>query len=315
MATRPVRSRVYRNHHLDSRRWDRIALRPDDIIISTSYKAGTTWTQRIVSLLIFGSAPLPRTLGQLSPWVDARFIPVPIEDLSADLAGRSHRRFMKSHLPLDALPWDDRVKYIYVGRDGRDVFMSLCNHWGAHTDTAYRLLNSGPEFVGEPFPRCPGDVHALFDNWIHRASFPWEHDGWPYWSHFYHADSFWKFRVCPNIHFLHYADLKADLAGEMRRLAAFLELPVEEDVLPSLVAKAGFEAMKREAAERAEFDLMFEGGAGRFFFKGTNGRWKGVLTPAELGEYDNVVARALTPSCAAWLERGRAAGDPKTLAD
>ena len=60
-------------------------------------------------------------------------------------------------------------------------------------------------------------------------------------------------------------------------------------------------------------DLVFEGGTDRFFFRGTNGRWKDVMTPDELAEYDKTVARALSPDCAAWLERGRAAGDPKAL--
>jgi len=312
MEVRPSRDRVYRNHMLDSRRWDHIQLRPDDIVISTSYKAGTTWMQRIVSLLLFGTGPLPVPLGQLSPWVDARFFPVTIEDVSAALTAQTHRRFMKSHLPLDALPWDERVKYVYVGRDGRDVFMSWCNHWAALTDTAYQLLNSGPEFQGEPLARWQDDLHPAFDDWLHRASFPWERDGWPCWSHFYHASSFWKFRALPNIHFVHYADLKRDLEGEMRRLAGYLEIAVDERDWPLLAQKAEFEAMKREASEAATpLDLIIEGGAKRFFFKGTNGRWRDVLTKAELADYDEVVARSLAPDCAAWLEHGRTASDPK----
>src|SRR5262245_41653044 len=79
--TQPGCTRVYRNHHLDSRRWEHVKFRPDDILISTSYKAGTTWTQRIVSLLLFGPGPLPAPLGFLSPWIDARFFPFPIEQI------------------------------------------------------------------------------------------------------------------------------------------------------------------------------------------------------------------------------------------
>jgi aryl sulfotransferase len=299
---------------LDSRRWDRVELRPDDIIVSTSYKAGTTWTQRIVSLLLFGSHELPAPLGQLFPWVDARFFPVTIDEVRATLEAQDHRRSMKSHLPLDALPWDERVQYVVVGRDGRDVFMSWCNHWSAFTDTAYHLLNSGPEFAGEPLARFSGDLHALFDEWLHRGSVPWESDGWPCWSHFRHLRSFWEFRELPNIHFVHYADLKQDLAGEMRGLAAFLGIRVDEDVWPQLVEKASFASMKAEAkALSTAMDLMFEGGSDRFFFKGTNGRWRDVLTPAEVAEYERVVATTLSPDAAAWLEHGRAACDPKRI--
>lgn len=305
---RPTTTRVYRNHHLDSTRWNGITFRDDDILISTSYKAGTTWTQRIVSLLIFGPVPLPQRLQILSPWIDARFAPVPLQQILAGVDSQTHRRFLKSHLPLDALPWDDRVKYICVGRDGRDVFMSLANHYGAYTDAAYALMNGGTDFVGEPLPKCPADIHALFDGWIHRASFPWESDGWPMWSHFYQVQSFWNFRDLPNIYFLHYADLKADLAGEMRRLAAYLDIDVAESTWPALVEAASFDAMKTEAMAQDDAPVqIFEGGAERFFFKGTNGRWRDVLTEQELVDYDVAVARALTPDCAAWLERGRSA--------
>jgi len=306
-SDRPSTTRVYRNHHLDSTRWDGFRFRDDDIIIATSYKTGTTWTQRIVSLLIFGAEPLPQPLGVLSPWIDARFTPVPLAQVIAGVEAQTHRRFLKSHLPLDALPWDDRVKYICVGRDGRDVFMSLANHYGAYTDTAYQLLNGG-DFVGEPIPKCPDDIHELFDGWVNRSSFPWESDGWPFWSHFHQVQSFWNFRELPNVYLLHYADMKADREGEMRRLAEFLDIDIDESTWPALVHAAGFEAMKQEAiANQDSGPQIFDGGAGRFFFKGTNGRWRDVLSEQELESYDAAVARALTPDCAAWLERGRAA--------
>jgi aryl sulfotransferase len=315
---RPVRDRVYRNAYLDSRRWDHVPLRGDDIIISTSYKAGTTWTQRIVSLLLFGPGKLRLPLGELSPWVDARFRG-PVAPVAEALAAQRHRRFLKSHLPLDALPYDERIKYVFVGRDGRDVFMSWWNHQSSYTDAAYELLNSGEDFAGEPQARLPDDIHEFFDDWIHRASVPWEQDGWPLWSHFYHAQSFWRFRQLPNLHFVHYADLTADREAEMRRLAAFLGIAVDERDWPALVAAASFDAMKAEAVASDDELLaagtprptIFREGARSFFHKGTNGRWRDVLTPTELGEYEKATTRALTPDCAAWLERGRAAYEPK----
>jgi aryl sulfotransferase len=309
---KPTRSRVYRHHHLDSRRWDHVPLRGDDIIISTSYKTGTTWTQRIVSLLLFGTGPLPNTLGMLSPWIDARFHG-PVERIAQLAASQRHRRFFKSHLPLDALPWDERVRYVVVGRDGRDVFTSLWNHYRAYNDTLYGLLNGGDDFAGEPLPRWQDDLHGLFRHWISRGSFPWEQDGWPFWSHFHHAQSFWRFRGLPNLHFLHFADMKADLEGEMRRLADFLGIEVPESDWPARVEAASFASMKRDAEQLLpEMAIGFEGGAQTFLHKGTNDRWRDVLTPAELDAYAACVARAVPPDCAAWLEGGRKACDPKS---
>jgi aryl sulfotransferase len=42
-------------------------------------------------------------------------------------------------------------------------------------------------------------------------------------------------------------------------------------------------------------------------WQGTNGRWQGVLTPAQLAKYDEVVTQKLTPECAAWLAHGKSA--------
>jgi len=130
----PARTREYRNHHLDSTRWDRFVVRDDDIVVTTAYKAGTTWTQRILAALVFGPGPLPKTLGEISPWIDSRFMG-PIEPVLASVEAQEHRRFLKSHLAVDGLRFFPEAKYIVVGRDTRDVFMSFFNHYsGASAD-------------------------------------------------------------------------------------------------------------------------------------------------------------------------------------
>jgi aryl sulfotransferase len=49
---------------------------------------------------------------------------------------------------------------------------------------------------------------------------------------------------------------------------------------------------------------VFEGGAKRFFFKGTNGRWRDQLGPDDLALYEEAKRRVLPPEAAVWLERG-----------
>ena len=336
----PRRERTYRNHHLDSTRWDRFIPRAGDILISTSYKSGTTWMQRIVSLLLFGPGPLPAPLGRLSPWVDARL--PPLEPVIERLERQEQRRFVKSHLPLDALPYFPEVRYLWVARDTRDVFMSLWNHYRAMTDETYAALASGdpgersgvgrrvsgvgsdssndtrhptPDTLTGPFPRCPDDPRAFWQAWMTRASFPWESDGWPWWSHPYHAASFWPYRQLPNLLAVHYNDLLADLDGQMRRVARFLGIEVAEAAWPALVAAARFDAMRGEALrEEAEGDRSnadLKGGAATFFFQGSNGRWRDVLSQDDLALYEAAAAR-LEPGLRSWLEGGSvAAGDPQ----
>src|SRR5579864_8844513 len=220
----PERTREYRNHHLDSTRWDRFVARDDDIIVTTGYKAGTTWMQRILAALVLGPVPLYDRMFAVSPWLDSR--PVgPVEPILERLEAQRHRRFIKSHLAADGLRFFPQAKYIVVGRDTRDVFMSLYNHYSAYTDVMYGLFNS-PDRPGAEFPRCPPTARELWPRWIGQGWFEWEPDGWPFWSHHHHLSTWWEFRGLPNILFVHYADLKADIEAEVRRVATFFEIEI-----------------------------------------------------------------------------------------
>jgi len=308
MTSVPRRTRVYRNHHFDSTRWDYFATRPDDVVIATSYKAGTTWTQAIVAHLIFQDGELPAPLGELSPWLDMRI--VPLEVVLGGLAAQRHRRVVKTHLPLDGLPWDPERRFVYVARDGRDVFMSLWNHYANMTDESFQLFNGLPGRVGDEFPRPPRDVHAFWREWIARGWFEGESDGWPYWSHLSNVQSWFDYRHVPNILLVHYADLIADTEGEVRRIARFLGIDVPEARWPALLERISFTAMRSRAELYAPGGGAFwKGGARTFLHRGTNGRWRDVLTADELAQYDAACARVLTPACRRWLEAGRRALD------
>ena len=124
-VTWPRKTREFHNHHFDSTVWNNFRFRDDDIFIATYAKTGTTWTQQIVAQLLFADADdLP--VADMSPWLDLR---VPPNDVKlAALEAQKHRRFIKTHLPLDALVYSPKGKYIYVARDGRDVVWSMYNH-------------------------------------------------------------------------------------------------------------------------------------------------------------------------------------------
>jgi aryl sulfotransferase len=301
-ATLPRRTRVYQNHHFDSTRWNYLATRPDDIVIASSYKAGTTWTQSIVGHLIF-EGDLPAPLAELSPWLDMRIHP--LELILNGLAAQTHRRFIKTHLPLDGLPWDAERRFVYVARDGRDVFISLWNHYANFTEEAFQLMNGVPGRVGEELPRPPADIHDFWRAWVSRGWFEGESDGWPYWSLLYNVQSWWEFRHLPNILLVHYNDLLDDGEQEIRRIARFLELEVPERRWPDLLERVSFTAMRGKGEIYAPGGgRLWKGGASTFLNRGTNGRWRDVLSAAELAQYDAACGRALTPDCRAWLEQG-----------
>jgi aryl sulfotransferase len=295
---------IYQNHHLDSRRWDGYKPRTGDIVISTSYKSGTTWMQEIVGNLIF--------LGQEIPddafiWPDARWGP---PDITALLEAQTHRRFIKTHLPLDGLTYYPEVHYIVVGRDARDVFMSFWNHYSNYTKSFYTLLNEElPDRVGEPLPVCPQDIHECWRNWITRGWFEWESEGYPFWSNLHHTQTWWDYRHLGNILFVHYNNMLADLPAEIRRISKFLGIAASDEVISTISKQVTLPAMRQKAREKAAQKgggkQAFKGGADTFFYKGTNGRWRDILSAEDVALYHATAAQVLTPDCALWLEEGR----------
>jgi len=296
----------------DSSRWDAYVPRSDDIIIATAWKCGTTWMQQIVSSLVFQS-PKPRPIWELSPWVDCRFM-LPLDEMTHLLESQSHRRFLKSHLPYDGPPHYDPVRYIHVARDGRDLCMSAFNHHAALTPTACELIDRAAVATHGPFPRNPTDPRAYWRDWLTRGVQAGETDGYPDLSFFDLEASYWKARHADHVLLVHYNDLKSDLEGEMRRIAAFLSIAPPDAIWPELVEAATFDAMKRNGEIlMSGGTAFFEGGSHQFLFKGTNGRWREMMTEEDLVLYDQVAAR-MTPGLARWIEHGRlGAGEPRDL--
>ena len=295
------------NHYVsalvDSERWNEFKVRDDDIVIVTSYKAGTTWMQGICAALVFQQPQPPVPQDALSPWLDANFGPV--TEVLAHLESLQNRRYIKTHLPLDGLKYFDEIKYIFIGRDGKDVWMSMWNHWHNMTDEIIDNLNNAPGRQGPPFAKAPDEIGPAFDEWLIRGSFPWENNGYPFWSHLHHAITWWNYRHLPNILFVHFEDLLQDTDGEMRRISAYLDIPVNEDIWPTLVEAMSFDSMKSNAevmAPGATHGIWKD--TSNFFHKGINKRWQGVLSDEQVAAYDALAVGELGPELARWLEFG-----------
>ncbi len=305
MSEQPIFEREYRNHHIDSTRWDDFTPRDDDIVIATSYKAGTTWTQAIVAHLLFPEG-LPAPVWEMSPWLDFR--PPLRAEIKSLLEAQSHRRFIKTHLPLNSLRFFPQLKYIFVSRDGRDVFMSMWNHYRSYTNEALDRFNgpSGDERrPGPDFPPAPDDIKAFWREWCTRGSFPFETDGYPLWSHLSVTQSWWNYRHLPNILVLHYTDMKSDTLGAVARVSEFLGLGRSRDQLVQTAQAVSFASMKGKAEAYApNGGTAWKGGADTFLNKGTNRRWEGIFSAEELALYDQACERALSPDCRDWLEKG-----------
>ncbi|MFT7597535.1 MAG: aryl sulfotransferase [Acidimicrobiales bacterium] len=275
----------------DSLRWNHFGHRPDDIFISTPPKSGTTWMQGIVASLLWPAGDAPDDPNGRSPWIDARF--TPIENLLAHVDGQDHRRFIKTHSPADCVPIFEQCKYITVYRDGRDALMSWANHRGAMRPEIIEWLNASAVEEGlPPLPAWDGDMDELFESWSNDC------------SPITHLASWWPSRHDGFAYFAHYNDLKTDLEGEMRQIAAFLDIEVPEELWPEAVERCSISVMREDARRSGRVDKVFENGADAFFHKGTNDRWREVLTPAQLDRYNALVTNGLPADAARWLESG-----------
>ncbi|MBU2580476.1 MAG: sulfotransferase domain-containing protein [Alphaproteobacteria bacterium] len=297
----PVKTREFHDHHTDSTIWNDFKFRDDDIIISTYAKSGTTWTQQIVSQLLFdGAAGVPAA--EMSPWVDMRIPPKEVK--LPELEKQTHRRFLKTHLPVDAIVFSPKAKYIYIARDGRDVAWSFYNHHANANEAYYDAVNNSPGRVGPPFERPADNAVDYFRGWL-------ENDGHPYWPFWVNIRTWWEIRDLPNVLLLHFADMKADMPGAIRKIAEFLEIPIKEDKWPAILEHCSFEYMKANAEPTVPLNgALWDGGAQTFIHKGTNGRWKDMLTEEDNRRYEAKAIEELGPECAEWLAYGNQGRKP-----
>ena len=288
----PVR---YRSPDEDSARWRGFPFRDGDIVVSTRSKHGTTWVQMICALLVFGRPDLPAPLAVLSPWVDWRG--EPRDAVWGRLADQRHRRFPKTHTPLDGLPYDPRVTYVVVARHPLDAAVSLY-HQGDNLDRARIASLTGA--APPSGPRPPIDVWLR--RWTEADADPREQlDSLP--GVIAHVAGAWARCHDAHVVLVHYADLQADLGGEMRRMADRLGITVDERAWPALVAAAGFAAM-RAAADRVAPDpagILHD--RHRFFRRGTSGEGRTLLSADALARYHARVAALAPPDLPAWLHR------------
>lgn len=312
---------LYRSWISDNLRWDALELREGDIIISAPSKCGVTLTQRLISLLVFDGPELPGPLSAVSPWLDrtAR----PIEEVVATLDAQRHRRFIKTHTPLDGLVFDDRVTYIGVGRDPRDAAMSEMFQWDNMNDTNLnRRLHGGP--LDDPSP-----VRA-FQAWMEGPVMPPEGPGMPpaglrpasapppparhmgsLANILHHFHTVWSRRQLPNVAMFHYTDYRADLVAEIVRLAAVLGVGVTLDRAEELAKHATLDAMRARAD-----DLAPDSGEGvwrsneRFFRTGGSGEWREFFDERVYRRYYDRINQLAPADLLAWAHEGGRGLDP-----
>lgn len=278
----------------DNRRWDRVVIRPDDVIVVTPPKCGTTWMQTIIALLFSGDPEVETELSIRMPWVDIRLRD--LEEVVERLDGMTHRRSMKSHTPMDGLPLDDHAQYICVFRHPLDAHLSNRRH----------MHNMPITFYSHWFPEDDPDGIA-FRRFLDGGPEGFDMDAMPLAHILRHYKAAIAMANRPNVTLFHFADMARDLEGVFAKVSDLLDISHSAETMAQLVRAATFNNMKANAERFAP-----SGGKGffksdsAFFHSGSNGQWAGVLSDDEIARYDTMMAASLTPEERAWLEYGSA---------
>jgi aryl sulfotransferase len=288
----PVKSKEHNSSAFDSTRWNHYQPRQGDTVISTYAKCGTTWMEHIVLNLHHCGQDIPR-LGDVSAWIERHTsmqsrAELPVEELIEWMENLSSPRQIKTHLPLDYLPYHAEVKYLVVSRDMRDAYLSWHHH-----------LQQTGESQGE-------DLHAFWLTWVEKGiagNAPTATDDTAH-PHFEFYDNWWPYRELDNIHLVHFNNLLGNLRSEIESIADFLEIEVDHETVNTITQATTFASMKENSQQ-----LL---GKGQWMIhKGTNGRWKEILTNADLVLYERAKAKAIrqgiAAECLKWLETGQIA--------
>ncbi len=276
-------------------RWFGFEFRPGDVVISTRSKCGTTWLQMIVAMLVLGESKLPRPLSEISPWID--WDVEPIEEVRRRLAAQEHPRVIKTHTPLDGLPLDDRVRYLVAGRRPLDVAVSQYHH-SRNIDRA-RVA----ELTGRPVEVSPD---APFGDWVQG----WIFDDWEATGRLdslsglvHHVADAWVNRPEIDVRLVHFDDLVEDLDAQMRLLASWLDVQVEEAAWPALLDAATFSSMGSRPEWTVPDRLGVLANRDAFFRGGRVGDGERSSSPEQVAATHQRVADLADPEVARWLLR------------
>ncbi|XP_015245318.1 sulfotransferase 1C2 [Cyprinodon tularosa] len=254
-----------------AKNWDSIwAFRPDpsDVLIATYPKAGTTWTQEIIDLLIHNGdaeackrAPTPVR----SPFLEI-YSPPPIPSGLDLLKKMDPPRLIKTHLPFQLVPpgfWENKCKAIYVARNAKDNLVSYYY---------FDLMNKTQP---EPGP---------FDGYIHKFM-----RGELSWGSWYdHVKGYWVEREEKNILYLFYEDMKENPRREVERIMRYLDLSVSDEVINRIVELTSFKNMKENPMANYSCipSPVFDQSISPFMRKGEVGDWKNHFTPEQSKMFD-----------------------------
>ncbi|KAK9397406.1 sulfotransferase 1C2-like [Crotalus adamanteus] len=249
--------------------------RPDDLLLCTYPKAGTTWIQEIVDMVQHrGDAQkcARAPINERSPYIEL-FLPKPIPSGFELALAMPSPRTLKSHFPVQLLPtsfWEQNCKIIYVARNIKDCAVS------------YFYFNRMLKMI-----QALEKWEDFLENFIAGKV--------GYGSWFDHVRGWWEAKDHHPILYLFYEDIKENPAREIQKVAEFLNIELSESVLDQIVQHTMFENMKdNPMANYSNMPSLFmDQTVSPFMRKGTVGNWKEHFTVAQSEQLDEICIQQL----------------------
>uniref|UniRef100_A0A671WXE2 Sulfotransferase n=2 Tax=Sparus aurata TaxID=8175 RepID=A0A671WXE2_SPAAU len=239
--------------------FEEFSFRPDDIVIATYPKSGTTWSQEIVPLIVNG--------GDLTCLQSPNWDRVPWLEYDLNLEGRPSPRMYVTHLQYNMMPpsfFKVKPRVINVMRNPKDVFTSAIHYF----EKASYHVSPGPQTKF---------LHKFLDGKV------------AYGSWFDHVKSWLNAEDKEHMMHISYEEMIMDLKDSVSRIAQFLEIPLDDEVIEKIADRCLFKNMKTNSSNFSLSPLEIDRLAkSEFMRKGIAGDWKNQLTVAEAEYFDAV---------------------------
>ncbi len=232
-----------------------------DVFVTTYPRSGTTWTEQMVHLLVRNGEQGEQRITDAVPWLET--LPHRPNGMSEFLKSLPERRLFTSHLPHPLFPRlnNTTAKVVYVARNPKDVAISTYFH---------NQSKGGYE----------GSWEEHFELFLHS-----DVGCGPYFDHIL---PWWQASQSDkNILFLKYEDMKNDHAGNVARLASFLDLQVDSQLIERVVALSSFKSMTSN--ETTNFDWVPQkADVPKHFRKGDIGDWRNHFSAEQSQQMDTL---------------------------